>query len=321
MSELLSFHNKPIIIDDSWKRDDIYEGVYPSGARVKDAYFSPEEPEEKCIKSNWRYLFKLSRRRFPWQFWCEIIAYRFGCAIGIDVPPAHIGYSRKYEQGVDTYAALIEWFYDYKKKRYVSGGQVMVQLIDNFDRDTGEEHNLETIRKFFSDCEAILTYWAKVLTFDTLIGNRDRHQDNWGFIAERSEKQSIESIMLSPAFDNGTALCYEILEQNIDRYEDTNRLGRYLTGRRAKHHMKWSLDERGQLSFYEFIKKFAMAFPQIRDIIAPYLSFTYQQVEEVLAPLVETVVAPECRLTQKRLDFILKLIVKRRDILEKTLEL
>ena len=321
MSEGLSFHNFPILIGDNWRRDDTYEGVYPSGARVKNAYFSPAKPENKYIKPNWRYLFKLSRRRFPWQFWCEIIAYRFGCVIGVEVPPAHIGYSKNYEKGVDTYAALIEWFYDDKEKRYISGGQIMVKLIENFDRDTGKKHNLETIRQPFSNDEKILGYWAEVLTFDTLIGNIDRHQDNWGFIMERSEKQSIMSVTTSPAFDNGTALCYEILEQNIDNFDNADKLERYLTGRYAKHHMKWSLDEEGQLNFYEFMKKFTIAFPQIMPIIAQHLSFTYQQVEEVLAPLVEAVSVPEYKLTRKRLDFVLKMIFERKRILEETLEL
>lgn len=312
----------PICIDDGWVRDDTYEGVYPSGARVKDAYFSPEKPEDKGIKPNWRYLFKLSRRRFPWQFWCEIIAYRFGSVIGIEVPPAHIGHNKKYgKENVDTYAALIEWFYDDKAKRYISGGQIMVSLIKNFDRDTGKEHNLETIRQFFLGNDEILKYWAEILTFDTLIGNTDRHQDNWGFIIERSEKQSINSITTSPAFDNGTALCYEVLEQNIDKYEDTDRLERYLTGRYAKHHMKWSLDEEGRLNFYEFMKKFTVDFPQIKPIIAQHLSFTYEQVEETLLPLVDAISDIEYKLTQKRLDFILKMIFCRKEILEETLEL
>lgn len=89
MPEKINFNDKPIIIDE-WQRDDTYEGVYPSGARVKDAYFSPQTPEHTCIRPNWRYLFKLSRNHFPWQFWCEIIAYRLGRVIGVDVPPVHI---------------------------------------------------------------------------------------------------------------------------------------------------------------------------------------------------------------------------------------
>ncbi len=121
--------------------------------------------------------------------------------------------------------------------------------------------------------------------------------------------------------DTGSALCYEILEQNIDEYEDTNRLECYLTGKYAKHHMKWSLDENEQLNFYEFMKKFTIEFPQVKAIIAGHLSFTYDQVEEVLAPLVEAVSVPEYKLTRKRLDFVLKLIFERKRILEETLEL
>ena len=326
MSEGLSFHNTPIVID-KWRRDDTYEGVYTVGSRVKDAYFSPEESADEYIRPNWRYLFKLSRstpqRDLPWQFWCEIIAYRFGCVIGVEVPLAHIGYSKKYEKGVDTYAALIEWFYDDKYKGYKAGGQLMESHIKNFDRLKGEKHNFETIRGMFKDSDIWLKYWAEVLTFDILIGNTDRHQDNWGLIVKRTKKgnEMLIDINTSPAFDNGTALCYEILEQNIDRYEDIDRLERYLTGKNAKHHMKWSLDEGRQLNFYEFMKKFTVEFPEIRRTIARHLSFTYQQVEEVLAPLVGAVSDPVHKLTRKRLDFVLKLIFKRKAILEETLGL
>ena len=80
--------------------------------------------------------------------------------------------------------------------------------------------------------------------------------------------------------------------------------------------MKWSLDEEGQPNFYEFMNKFNMAFPQIKPIIAQHLSFTYEQVEEVLAPLVEAVKVPEYKLTRKRLEFVLKLIFERKRILE-----
>jgi len=319
MSEGLSFHDIPIVID-SWQKDETYEGVYPSGARVKDAYFSPEEPENRHVKPDWRYLFKLSRDRFPWQFWCEIIAYRFGCVIGVEVPPAHIGLSKTYEVGVDTYAALIEWFYDYKDEGYVAGGQFMEAHIKDFNRLKGEKHNFETIRKIFNNRESWLKYWAKVLVLDTLIGNIDRHQDNWGLIGRRTQEARID-LNYSPAFANGTALGYEILEQNIDRFEETNKLQSYLTHKCARHHMKWSLDEEKQLSFYEFMKKFAVEFPETKHIMTQHLSFDYQQVEEVLAPLVGAVSDPEYRLTQKRLDFVLKLIFGRKRILEETLEL
>ncbi len=323
MSEGLSFHNIPIIIGDNWRRDDTYEGVYPSGARVKDAYFSPEKPENKCIKSNWRYLFKLSRSWCPWQFWCEIIAYRFGSVIGVKVPPAHIGLSKIYEENVDTYAALIEWFYDESKDIYITGEQIMVGLIEDFDTKKGRKHNFKKIRNFSKAFKGALDCWASILTFDTLIGNTDRHQENWGLILKDARLNPKEGGIryLSPAFDNSTALSYEILEHKIDNFNDTDKLERYLKGKKARHHMKWSLGLIKQLNFYEFMKIFTIDEPQIKPIIAQHLSFTYQQVEEVLAPLVEAISVPEYKLTRKRLDFVLKLIFERKRILEEVLEL
>ncbi len=314
----------PIVID-KWRKDERYD-IYTVGSRAKDAYFSPKEPKDKCIKPDWRYLFKLSRTtrtvEFPWQFWCEIIAYRFGSVIGVKVPPAHIGLSKTYNEGVDTYAALIEWFYDENKDIYVTGEQIMVGLIEDFDTDKGRKHNFKTIRNFSENIERGLNCWASILTFDTLIGNTDRHQENWGLILEdaRLNPKGDGILYLSPAFDNGTALCYEILEEKLDEFDDA-KLKRYLTHKKAKHHMNWSLGLYRQLNFYEFMKIFTVDFPQIKPIIARHLSFTYEQVEEVLSPLVEAVSDPEYKLTRKRLDLILKLIFERKRILEETLEL
>ena len=172
------------------------------------------------------------------------------------------------------------------------------------------------------DHEGWLKYWAEVLLFDTLIGNTDRHQDNWGLILKKTLKdhKQIIDITWTPAFDNGTALGYEILEGKLDTFDD-NRLERYLTHRYARHHMKWSLDEGKQLDFYEFMKKFAIDFPQVKLVMANHLSFTYEQVEEVLAPLVDAISDPMYKLTQKRLDFVLKMIFGRKRLLEEILEL
>ncbi len=324
MSGGSSFNNLPIVID-NWRKDETYD-IYTVGSRNKEAYFSPENPKNEGIKSNWRYLFKLSRTtrtvEFPWQFWGEIIAYRFGSVIGVAVPPAHIGLSKIYEENADTYAALIEWFYDEGKDTYITGEQIMVGLIEDFDTKKGRKHNLSTIRAFFKDNEKAINYWASVLTFDTLIGNTDRHQENWGLVLKNAKLNPKESdgIYPSPAFDNGTALGYEILEEKLDEFDDA-KLKRYLMHKKAKHHMKWSLDEEEQLNFYEFIKKFIIEFPQTKPIIARRLSFSYHQIEEVLLPLVEAVSDPEYKLTRKRLDFVLKLIFERKRILEETLGL
>lgn len=63
---------------------------------------------------------------------------------------------------------------------------------------------------------------AKILLFDALIGNSDRHHSNWG-ITERKNIFSFANglatanvLFLSPLYDNGSSLCSYINESDIE---------------------------------------------------------------------------------------------------------
>ena len=313
-------YDKPIVID-NWRKDETYEGIYPKGARDKSAFFSPETVDENYLKGNYRYLFKLSRSWCPWQFWGEIIAYRLGLIMGIKVPPAHIGLSNNYNPEKTTYGALIEWFYNDKKDLYIEGGQLMVGIIKGYDRQKGAQHNFLSIPYFTKNFSE---HWAGVFTLDCLTGNTDRHQDNWGLIFKGAKGNNLQKDLLvfSPAFDNGTALGYEIIEKNIDKYQDEKLLEKYLTNPRyARHHMKWSLEEQEDINFYEFMKKFVLEFKESKDIICKHLRFNRQQIEEVMLPLICAITDDKYSLTLKRLQLIIKLIFKRKELLEQSLDI
>lgn len=59
-----------------------------------------------------------------------------------------------------------------------------------------------------------------ILVFDFLIGNTDRHQNNWGVIQKDKE------FRLCPLYDNGSALCCYIKESSVQGYlgKDLKRL-------------------------------------------------------------------------------------------------
>ena len=58
-----------------------------------------------------------------------------------------------------------------------------------------------------------------MLMFDYLIGNSDRHQNNWAILIENGKMQ------WSPLYDNSSSLCAYISEKNIPNYmgKDKNR--------------------------------------------------------------------------------------------------
>lgn len=55
--------------------------------------------------------------------------------------------------------------------------------------------------------------------FDYLIGNSDRHQNNWAILLEGNK------MMWSPLYDNSSSLCAYISEEQIENYwgKDKNR--------------------------------------------------------------------------------------------------
>lgn len=319
------------VIDvDQWTPDATYDGVYPKGAREKDVLFAPKEPLQPCILPEHRYLLKKSFARYPWQYWMEVIAYRVGQVLGVPVPPAFVGSRHRPDDGPLEYGALIEWFYDPEHEGYTDGGRYMACAIKDFDVKRGTQHNFKTIIAFLlfpEKLEKLIESWTDILTFDTIIGNTDRHQDNWGVISnvvfKTIEKSNVDEkymLALSPAFDNGTALGHEILEQNFAKFEDDKVLFRYLTNpAKARHHMRWSLEDATPLNFFGFIKRLVEAYPFVKDRVLRMIDFTQSTLEERLSALPMIQVDPESQLTEARLAFTIRLIMKRRELLLKEL--
>jgi hypothetical protein len=319
-----------VICIDNWPPDEAaYEkGYYPEGTRDKAVYFSPSEGAEGPLRPTCRYLLKKSRAWAPWQFWMEVMGHRIGQLIGVAVPPAYVGVSHVWRPGEASYGALIEWFY-WDDEQFIEGAHLIGPLIEGFDYGKGSQHNLQTILDLdFHDGSSaeqtrrwLVDYWAKVLTFDTVIGNVDRHPANWGVVVTRGATGDVVARRLSPAFDNGTAMSYEQPEEHFRRFEDDQYVRKYLTRPdRARHHMRWDLTGAGPLNFFDFMRRFVSAYPESRATVLEGLGFTEESLRARLGPLVAIKVNEASRLTQCRLDFTLKLIMKRAELLRDAME-
>lgn len=219
-------------------------GVFPQGARAKDAVFAPLPPPEPVLVGGKRYLFKRSKRSYPDQFWGEVIAYRVGCLMGLEVPPAFAAFSSRTGHS----AALIEWFYRDGAELFALGGDFMQMLRPDFDRDRGTKHNLQDVERLMRMLvhtgalkQNWRQWWAEALLFDALIGNSDRHQDNWGLIfdAVGREPPNMPPCRLAPLFDNGTSLGHERFPDRVAGWPEA-KLEQYIV--RGTHHIKSSLE-------------------------------------------------------------------------------
>ena len=89
------------------------------------------------------------------------------------------------------------------------------------DRYSGMPYSFQMIIESMKSILGISTI-SKILLFDALIGNSDRHHSNWG-ITETKGSLSAEKglfpvnvMTLSPLYDNGSSLCSYINESDIE---------------------------------------------------------------------------------------------------------
>jgi len=300
----------------AWESDAEF-AVFPQGARAKDAVFSPADPEDPCLTPSKRYLFKRSKHSYPDQFWGEIVAYRVGCCMGLDVPHAFAAVN----SGTGYSAALIEWFYD-EPARFVYAGEFLQRVIPDFDRKTGKQHNLEDatlVLRLFAQHRLLTANWQQwlvdMLVFDSVIGNTDRHQDNWGFIF-RDGVHHEGACMLAPLFDNGTSLGHERFTDRVRVWSDGD-VDRYIA--RGRHHMGQTRIA-GALScgHTDLVAHALHMWPNTREIAQERLELLHRGLLHLLDDLL-TLDGP-VPFTLERARFIVRLLTRRLSLLRALIE-
>lgn len=259
------------------------------------------------------------------QFWVEIVAYHLGRALGVEVPPAFVA-CRELPDGELEYAALIEWYYGYPDAPYTHisrGGELMAKVIEGYDREKGQQHNFATVYpmiEHYSSSQGA-DELIKMLCFDALIGNTDRHQENWEIstvISYDYIKSEINDAMthLSPAFDNGTAMGYEVTPEVLAKR--LNNLDGYIA--KGTHHMKWRMEDEKQQGHFELLDNLIGYHPSAKDIMAELLHCDLTALYDSIMGMTRYDIRnPNYRLTPERAEFMIALLKARHQKAKETI--
>ena len=269
------------IVDVSGWSDDEDHPTYPIGSKPKRLLMCPQDVGEGWLHPGRRYMFKEGVGPRAMQVWSEILAYRLGLLVGANVPPAFVAIDAKTGQQ----GALIEYFIDDpaqpRHARLVHGADLMQGLLDKKrGRPHGLIENIVLCRALKARSPAgIAAWWAGALAFDAMIGNRDRHPENWGFMVHtQSDKGDVHT--MAPLYDNGVSLGYETLDARLDPAWDDARAAGYAA--RGVHHCGWSHDDDKSGQHALLCGRLAERYPSVRPVMGAMAAMSDADIAEIL---------------------------------------
>jgi hypothetical protein len=200
----------------------------PSNAR-DDTEQLGSKPKFWVMLDGRRWLFKEARPGTG-EDWSEKVAAEIAHVLGIDAAAVELA---DYE---GRRGCISLSFIDREVgEALVHGNEVLALRVTGYDkaRRFGQsDHTLENIRdairSLFASPQAdqVLTGMAGYLVLDALIGNTDRHHENWGL--RLRFHGGVHEMGLAPSFDHASSLGRELLDPRREELLTTDGVARYL---------------------------------------------------------------------------------------------
>ncbi len=219
-------------------------------------------PEEQGI--NW--LFKYPQQNTG-QHWAEKIAAEIANLLGIQHAEVELAaFSGERGSVTESFVRV--------SQELVHGNQLLEGIV----------HGYDPAKKFYQSGHTLLNIWkvmnnifiepeaarkskvriAEYLILDALIGNTDRHHENWGILRKRIGESWRGFV--APSFDHASSLGRELLDERRDRLLVENCVGNY--AEKGRGAIYWSGDEQHGLNPLELVRRASREYP---DIFRPAL--------------------------------------------------
>lgn len=165
------------------------------------------------------------------------------------------------------------------KDNLVHGNELLAGQITGYDRNKRQrqsDHTLEnivaTIDKLFPQHEdirqGVLTTLASHMVLDALIGNTDRHHENWGLVLTFEQgREQVTQLSVAPAFDHASSLGRELNDARRAELLASGHVGKYVRRGRGGIYLR-SADPHGANPLY-LVEVAARAYP---DYFRPTLA-------------------------------------------------
>lgn len=319
----MAVDNYSIIDITSWD----YENITVSGSKEKRWYRSKSNNKLALFKLPISLTSESTGRvsDSTGEPWSEKICSELGELLGFSTHCVDIASLTVSDEDIDYYGlnkdnikagdqvigALCWSFLNEKNESLIEGADMIMDFDETYNRDElkgeVEIYNFDLLYRLFT-ANNILDELFKMIVFDTLIGNTDRHQDNFGVI--RNEKDGRK--VFSPLYDNSSSLGRELTEHRIElMLRDSRMFNSYLFGNKSSTLIRWDFQwKKKKLNIFEFYNNVKNMYPEeIADSLNAVKGLTDDDIESVVSRV------PSLVMSDLKKEFVVKIIKARKNYL------
>ncbi len=230
----------------------IEEGCY----EISDEPLMGDAPKSIIWIEGIKYIAKTGHKWYPIESITEHLLNQLGKIFGLDM--------------ADSRLAIINGQLRFLSKYFLDEGYRLVHGAEIFSAYLGDHQfvidieaedmsrSLLTLQlvetsvkqSFPYDYGAIIHNLIVLILYDALVGNNDRHYENWAVITDKAAK---ESPKFSPVYDTARGLFWNCSEDMLFQYRDNNKMRKYAQNCRPK--LGWENIDGKKLNHFTIVEK------------------------------------------------------------------
>ena len=214
------------------------------GSKQKFWYRNPDD------YSGSAWLFKYPRSNSG-EHWAEKIAAEIAQAL--DIPHSRVELAVCQEAKGSTSESFTESHWE-----LFHGNQLLEKVVESYNLAEVRrppQHTLSNIFEVLSSLPDAVNQFAEYLILDALIGNTDRHHENWGVLMADEGRQR----KLAPSFDHASSLGRDIADEARGRRLQEGTVGAYVE--RGRGGIYWLEQDARTPSPLELVRRAVREYP------------------------------------------------------------
>lgn len=221
---LLQMTKIPVLREDDYYVLDVgLDGDAPKQF-IKAYFFEPDSGVRKSRPKTWiPFIAKSAEKWYPHESVIEFMINKIGIALGLNMNGVKLAMA-------NGQIRFLSRYFLGTNDVLVHGAEICGEYLDDHEMAAEIANNRRTSRELFTfefickaidyvfpeACEELVLDLVKMITFDAIVGNNDRHFYNWGVV--NSAKKGRKRPKFAPIYDSARGLLWNESEANLYRH-------------------------------------------------------------------------------------------------------